>query len=410
MVPGADTTPPACVLTAVGINSQTNQKYIQVRVQDTGSGLGQIQVTRASNMSVAVPTFQVGTTAPLTVVATRIVQTQSATLVLRVLDAAGNATTCDPVMTDLVVGADGRPALQPLADVSATDHYLLIQNDHQGLSSVEAIVNGYHFSVAGLTGDETRHADVASALRTSGNLVLLTGMGAPGASALVLFSDVDLTPSTPTEGAPALTPTATVSPTASHTPTRVPTVTPIPPPTRTPIPARMDAFWTPPTPVRVDARAVRPSVTQPRPTARSSSSAPLAPPVQPSSDAPTTMSSDPQASQLVDPSPPPAPALTLDFPRALTATSALLLAENVYADESGVLWQSRSWTDPADGSSWASLEELGLADQLLDTQLVVVNSHLWRVRSWRTPESNTWDETEDLGLLAPLPNAAATAD
>jgi len=47
---------------------------------------------------------------------------------------------------------------------------------------------------------------------------------------------------------------------------------------------------------------------------------------------------------------------------------------------------------------------------LLDTQLVVVNSHLWRVRSWRTPESNTWDETEDLGLLAPLPIAAATAD
>jgi hypothetical protein len=41
-------------------------------------------------------------------------------------------------MTELVVGPDAHPPVQPLADVAATDRHLLVQNDHRGLNAVEA--------------------------------------------------------------------------------------------------------------------------------------------------------------------------------------------------------------------------------------------------------------------------------
>jgi hypothetical protein len=108
----------------------------------------------------------------------------------------------------------------------------------------------------------------------------------------------------------------------------------------------------------------------------------------------------------------PLPTLTLEFPRALPASPALLLVEDLYVDDAGVLWQSRTWSDPTDdgSSTWASLEELGFANQLIDTRLVVVDSHVWRIRSWHLPDLAAWDETEDLGIYAPLPSAAFDLD
>jgi hypothetical protein len=120
-------------------------------------------------------------------------------------------------------------------------------------------------------------------------------------------------------------------------------------------------------------------------------------------DAPVLAGADPaSASAAAGSDPTSAAAVTVvDFPRALPASPALLLAEELRADDAGVLWQARTWMDPDDGSTWTSLEELGLASQLQTEQLLVVNTHLWRIRSWRSPDfESAWDETEDLGITA----------
>jgi len=84
---------PACDLTAIITGPP---KQLQVTVGDTGFGLQSIQVTSLVNATVVVPPFTIGTAQSLLVVATKIDETQTAYLGLRVTNLAGGITDCDP--------------------------------------------------------------------------------------------------------------------------------------------------------------------------------------------------------------------------------------------------------------------------------------------------------------------------
>ena len=56
-------------------------------------------VLTATNATVSIPPFTSGTTNPVVITATKINQSQSATVALSVRDVAGNSTNCDPVYT-----------------------------------------------------------------------------------------------------------------------------------------------------------------------------------------------------------------------------------------------------------------------------------------------------------------------
>ena len=99
--PTEDATAPECEIVAVESGPPAT---LRVRVRDTGSGLASIDVRRGDNAEVAVPAFERGSTEALTVVATKRDPGRRATVVLEVLDVAGNATVCDPVVTDVTAG------------------------------------------------------------------------------------------------------------------------------------------------------------------------------------------------------------------------------------------------------------------------------------------------------------------
>jgi uncharacterized protein (TIGR03382 family) len=88
-------TSPTCVVSGV---IQGPPKQIQITVQDTGSGLQRIAVITSTNASIPVPSFNVGTTDPVTVTATKTDQTKGAEVALQITNAAGNVTNCDPVI------------------------------------------------------------------------------------------------------------------------------------------------------------------------------------------------------------------------------------------------------------------------------------------------------------------------
>ena len=68
----AETTPPTCPVSAV----TGPPKQATFTIQDTGSGLASIVVTRSDNADTPVPPFFPGTTSPITVTSTKINQSQ----------------------------------------------------------------------------------------------------------------------------------------------------------------------------------------------------------------------------------------------------------------------------------------------------------------------------------------------
>ena len=94
----ADNAPPSCTVTAI---IPGPPKQVLVTVRDLQSGLASITVVTAINVTVSIPAFTVGTTNPVVVTATKINQSLSATIALRVTDVCGNSIVCDPVYTTI---------------------------------------------------------------------------------------------------------------------------------------------------------------------------------------------------------------------------------------------------------------------------------------------------------------------
>jgi hypothetical protein len=85
----ADTTPPTITKAGSGRNAQ-GFAYLDIRFQDTGSGLQSITVVHLLNAAAGPISFTPGTTAPVVVRFTSTSKTQGSSIIVRATDAAGN--------------------------------------------------------------------------------------------------------------------------------------------------------------------------------------------------------------------------------------------------------------------------------------------------------------------------------
>lgn len=177
---------PSCALTAVIAGPP---KQLQITVQDSTSGLQSVVVTEASNATISVPPFTLGTTSPVVVTATKIDDSQGATVALRVTNQAGLVTDCDPAM--VTVGRQpGDSPVQVLHHIARTESHVTIVNGTPGVDQVRLEVNGHPFLVTGLQAGQTRTINVSAAMRKgTSNTILVVAHGPRGSSATLILSD-----------------------------------------------------------------------------------------------------------------------------------------------------------------------------------------------------------------------------
>jgi hypothetical protein len=134
---------PICEITKVATDA-TGKKFIEVTAQDSGSGLASIRVvtTTTTNVTVTIPSFPVGTTGPVVVIATQINESEASRLELEVGDLDGNITRCDPVITTLELSAVLPPSESPSLSISVSD----------GMAKVRWMTKGTLQSAKSVTG------------------------------------------------------------------------------------------------------------------------------------------------------------------------------------------------------------------------------------------------------------------
>ena len=182
--PPPDSNPPSCRLTKMGTNG-SGQKFIEVTVQDTDSGVQTILVVHSVNANTTVPPFVPGTKNAVVVTSTKINQSQGSSLALRAQDVVGNVVNCDPVMVTV-----SRRHGRTVRGLARSEHFIRIQNGRPGIRGLVAKVNGRTFKVKGLSRRRNRTLNVASAMRRGRhNTIALTARGRARGSALVVISD-----------------------------------------------------------------------------------------------------------------------------------------------------------------------------------------------------------------------------
>jgi hypothetical protein len=234
------------VLVGISTNAQ-GQKVLEVRLQDTGSGLGSVTFTTFTNAIGAVQgsaggittvptTVQLGgTTSPVPVTATKQDPSLSSQLALRVLDLAGSVTLCHPVLVDLSREA-GKPETHRFSGIKESERYLQLANGDRGVQQVVLAINGQRYRVRDFDDGEVRTFDLGGARRPdSNNVVEVELRGKPGGMLMLYIGDL-LPPGAELErlGRPQVDarPTRTLEPTRTARPTRAAH------PTRTPEPTR----------------------------------------------------------------------------------------------------------------------------------------------------------------------------
>ena len=176
-VPSSDTDPPSCALTKTG--TVGGKKFVEVTVQDTGSGLQSVTVTHSTNGTVTLPTFTAGTTAPQIVRMVKANQSLTSTLELHVADVAGNAIDCDP--SSVTLRLKRGKLSQRITKVPASEHFLRLDNGRPGVSRVVVRVNGRVFKVVRMAAGASRKLDIAKAMRPGrNNTVHIKGNGRRG--------------------------------------------------------------------------------------------------------------------------------------------------------------------------------------------------------------------------------------
>jgi hypothetical protein len=183
-VPPLDTTPPTCPATP-----GPSPSSMLINVRDTGSGLATIFVAEAINANVAIPGFTSGTTNTVQVTVTKIDPNLRARAQFAAIDACGNVSPCDPVMTG-VLRSTGKPVSESYTELPSEEDVVTILNGSPGFSNLDVIVNGRKFKVTGMKDGQERDLDISSAvLPGNQNIVTLKGHGKPGSSAAVLIWD-----------------------------------------------------------------------------------------------------------------------------------------------------------------------------------------------------------------------------
>lgn len=181
-----DFTKPRCPIT---LNDPGPPARVEVTIQDTGTGLAEILVTRSENADTVVPPFAVGTTDPVILSSTKIDQTKRARVEARVTDLAGNVALCDPILTRVEIGGKSEEIKQTHADVPRAEDTVTVTNGKPGLKKLEIVVNGKRFKVNGLKDGEETVVDISSALVDGDNVVTLDASGKKGSYADVLIWD-----------------------------------------------------------------------------------------------------------------------------------------------------------------------------------------------------------------------------
>lgn len=188
IVVSVDNTPPSCALTGVIAGPP---KQILITVQDSDGGLAGppngIVVTTSNNATVSIPSYSAGTTSPVIVTATKIDQTQGASVALQVTDAAGNVTLCDPAVLN-VDRSTGKPASMTVHGIAHSEHLVHIYNGMPGVSTLSVDVNGRRFQVSNLKAGQQATIDISSALVSGQNAVTLTASGQPGGGVTVIVA------------------------------------------------------------------------------------------------------------------------------------------------------------------------------------------------------------------------------
>ncbi|HSU84713.1 MAG TPA: hypothetical protein VLR69_20025, partial [Thermoanaerobaculia bacterium] len=160
---------------------------IRVLARDLRSGLKSIDVLESTNATVQVSAIPQGTNDALEVFGTKIDQTKSSRIRLRVTDLAGNATECDPVLTE-EIRSTGQPVSSTYESVPPEEHVVTIYNGDPGLTSLDVEVNGKRFKMTALRSGEERTLDVASAVLSGApSTFVLTSHGKPGGRATVMM-------------------------------------------------------------------------------------------------------------------------------------------------------------------------------------------------------------------------------
>ncbi len=184
--PPVDTTPPACALTAT-LNGPPKQ--IQVTVQDSGSGLGSVQVTTSTNATTVVPPFASGTTGPVVVTATKINPSTGSSVALSVTDAAGNVMKCDPILSGLTGGPRAGPVSRTFKNLVSTESRVTIVNGKPGLRGFTLKVNGKTFAVPTLADGRQVVIDVSAAMRPGHrNTITISAIGKKVSDATIAIS------------------------------------------------------------------------------------------------------------------------------------------------------------------------------------------------------------------------------
>jgi hypothetical protein len=181
-----DTAKAKCPIT---LNEAGPPAHVEMTVQDTGTGLAEIVVTKSENADTVVPPFTVGTTGQVVVSSTKIDQTQKARVEARVTDLAGNVALCDPILL-LAIRDKNQSALAAVPDVPRAEDHVTVTNGAPGVATFEIQVNGQKFKVSGLKDREERTIDVSSAMVDGdSNRIEIKVTGKPGGWANVMIWD-----------------------------------------------------------------------------------------------------------------------------------------------------------------------------------------------------------------------------
>lgn len=184
-----DVTPPRCGPASAPRTCGVST-CIQIPIQDQGSGLAEIQVTRNDNADVTgTDDFTPGTKEEVVVTATKRNELLLSRVQLLVTDVAGNSRSCDPVLTQ-VLRANGKPLHETYTGIPQEEHVVTIWNGNPGLKNLEILVNGRRYRVPKLDDGQEQTLDVSAAMIPGDkNIFVLKATGKPGGKAVLMIWD-----------------------------------------------------------------------------------------------------------------------------------------------------------------------------------------------------------------------------
>jgi hypothetical protein len=198
---GSTASCPTTASPTVTVTTQTAgpPKQVVFSVQAPGGLFSLVANTPpTTNATVAISSFDNGTTLAVGVTATKINQSQSSVVELTVVDLCGHTTVFDPVFATITIGASHSHHAEKLNfthrevdhfnGIGHTEGKVLLQNDTPGVALLVISVNGSVFRTQ-LSNGETKRLDISSALFHGTNTVTVTALGNPGSSVDLTISD-----------------------------------------------------------------------------------------------------------------------------------------------------------------------------------------------------------------------------